>query len=163
METKSWLINVNATIYNIFGSVMEFGEKIPWRLNKNKKPNIGDIVYFYLTNSEVREPDKENGGKIAYSVVEPLFGRFLFKGVVENNNDEYKAYDEKYWTNKKCMEDEKDKAGNYDYAIIRIKECLYEYNINKNMIGKDLFSRCTLYELDEVLASKIEEEIAKHK
>ena len=161
METKSWLINVNATIYNIFGSVMEFGEKIPWRLNKNKKPNIGDIVYFYLTNSKVKEPDKENDGKKTNSVAQPLFGRFLFKGIVEEIC-EYEDYDEKYWTNKKYKDNEKAEANEYNYAKIKIIECLYDYKIKKNMV-EEKFSQCTLCELDKVLASKIEEEIAKHK
>ena len=152
---RSWLIKVNSTMYNILGGVREFGAEIPWYFRAGAQLAVGDIVFFYLTDSKERE------NKYKYSVVDSMFKRFLFKGEIIGVSDKILKDDIKYWNDneyRKRIESE-----NHEYAKIRITEVLYDYNIKSEDVAKEIWkvenAKKDVYELDPVMVSSIQTQI----
>lgn len=157
---KTWLIKVNATIYNILGGAREFGEEIPWYFQPDEQIEKGDIVFFYLTDSKTRKE------KYGYSVVDSMFKRFLFKGEiisVSNENLDNNKYwkDDKYWNDYEYRR--KIKSENPQYAEIKIIDVLYDYNIQSNSVDKRIWDfkyvNKDVYELDDNMVKSIERQI----
>lgn len=140
----SWLINVNATKYNILGSVRDLKGEIPWHINKDV--SIGDTVFFYLT-----------GASSVYSPIDDLYGRFLFLGEVTNIGDEPEKDDSKYW-NDKVKQDKVESSG-YKYAMIKITQNLYDDKIKSDNVSKDIWKQQDVYELDDKMVQSIREQI----
>lgn len=160
----SWLINVNATKYNILGSVREFGKKMPWHVEKGSPIKEKDIVFFYLTDSEVEQPNIEHGQR-KYGKVNSLYKRFLFKGKVTKVTPERLDYDSEYWNDDDYQQqiEKQVESGNYKYVIIKITENLYDYKIGKKMVNEKNFPPCTLCPLDEKIVNKIQKKIEEKK
>lgn len=158
--SKSWLIKVNATMYNILGGVREFGDKIPWYFEPDEQIEKGDIVFFYLTDSKTREE------KHGYSAVDSMFKRFLFKGKIisvsnENLNNNKYWKDDKYWNDYEYRK--KIKSENHKYVEIKITDVLYDYNIQSNLVDRRIweiqYANKDVYELDANMVKSIERQI----
>ncbi len=158
---RNWLIKVNATMYNILGGVREFGQDIPWYFESDEQIQVGDIVFFYLTDSKTKNK------KYGYSIVDPMFKRFLFIGEIrsiydgESNVSKYWK-DDKYWNDTNYRADIK-KSGNHRFAEIRITELLYDYNIKSDTVDSRIwnikYANKDVYELDVDMVNSIKRQI----
>lgn len=152
--SRTWLIKVNATIYNIFGSARESGEKIPWHFEPGMPVEADDEVFFYLTDSKERETGQK------YGLVDTLFKRFLFAGKVLTVGNRIKDVrdDRRYWTDERYQK--KIESTNHEYAVIEITKVLYDYKITSDKVADsgiwDLkYADKDVYELDSVMANSI--------
>lgn len=143
---QKWLVRVNATKYNLFGAVRNYGDIIPWYFDcvKNKvKEN--DEVYMYFTKSEPNE-----GRMYSVGNIDDAYMRMVFKGtVIKTNADiEYRNRDSEFWNDKK---QEKWYNENCSFLVlIRIEEFIYDKNIlYSNLIIKNKRSPIT-----EIVAMK---------
>lgn len=158
---RNWLIKVNATMYNILGGVREFCQDIPWYFGADEQIQVGDIVFFYLTDSKTKNK------KYGYNVVDPMFKRFLFKGVVISVSDGGSNVS-KYWKDDKYWNDLNYRAGikkseNHRFAEIRITELLYDYNIKSDTVDSRIwnikYANKDVYELDDAMVNSINQQI----
>lgn len=149
---RTWLIKVNATIYNILGGARQFGEKVPWHFESGMPVEAEDEVFFYLTDSEERETKEK------YGLIDTLFKRFLFAGKILSVGNEIKNYDDRYWTDKEYQKNIE--STNHEYAIIKITNVLYDYNITSDKVDKRMwdlkYAKKDVYELDSVMVNSIQ-------
>ena len=156
---STWLIKVNATKYNILGAAREFGDELPWHFDSDEQIKEGDRVFFYLTGS------KESDSKKQYSLIDQMFQRFLFEGVIKEIDCKNPEKDDKYWNDLKYKKQVE--AKDLRYASITITEVLYDYIIMSSSVDKRIwngeFAQKDVYELDSEMVQSIEKWIKTNK